>query len=174
MDCMQEQWECWLAAEDFSAEYKARQANFNASHGTSSQVDDVPDELASDLDWQLGQLDADDSVKSNHVVDPSDSDNPAKYMETCAARTQNATDAVIALASAANFYHIPIPPNNIGSLLKGCTLESCNGTAQNRASAATLLLAETKAVALQKHAAEGIFQDHQLLNMISDLLHPSN
>jgi hypothetical protein len=157
MDCMQEQWECRLAAEDFSAEYKARQANFNASHGTSSQADDALDELASDLDWQLGQLDTDEPAGPGHVVDPSDSDDPTNYTETCTARTQRTTDAVIALASAASFYHVPIPPDDIGRLLKGRMLESHDGMAQDRASAAALLLAEEKAVALQKHAAEGIF-----------------
>jgi hypothetical protein len=174
MDCMQEQWECRLAAEDFSAEYKARQANFNTSHGTSSQADDVLDELASDLDWQLGQLDTDEPVGPGHVVDPSDSDDLTKYTETCAARTQRTTDAVIALASAANFYHVPIPPDDIGRLLKGRMLESHDGMAQDRASAAALLLAEEKAVALQKHAAEGIFYNYQRFSIITNLLHPSD
>ncbi|KAJ7161272.1 hypothetical protein C8R43DRAFT_880825, partial [Mycena crocata] len=56
IDHMQERWECHLAADDFSAQYKARQAELNASNGISCQID-ASEELANDLNWQLGQLD---------------------------------------------------------------------------------------------------------------------
>jgi hypothetical protein len=174
IDHMQEQWECRLAADDFSAEYKTRQANFNSSHGAPSDADDTCDELANDLDWQLGQLEVENPDRPDHVFDPPDSDDLRPHTETCAARTQSATDAVIALAGTANFYHIPIPPPGISSLLDGSATESCDGNARYRASAAALLLAEEKAVALQRHATQGIFFHNQRVNPTTNLFQLSD
>jgi hypothetical protein len=158
IDHMQEQWECRLAADDFSAEYKAQQANFHSSIGTSSQVDDPSDELGNDLDWQLGQLETDDEpIGPEYDIDSPDTDDFAQYMETCTPRTQATTNAIIALAGTANFYHIPNPSNTVASILQGRAIESRDGQAWDRAQAAALLIAEEKAQALDRQAHQGIF-----------------
>jgi hypothetical protein len=153
---MQEQWECRLAADDFSAEYKARLANFTPSHATSD-IDSAPDDLTNDLNWQLGQLDVDDDPIGPDYHADGPEDDFTQYSELCAPRTQANTDAVIALAGAANFYHIPNPPDNINSLLNGRAIESHDHRAWDRAQAAALLIAEEKAVTLDKRAQQGIF-----------------
>lgn len=56
MDHMQEEWECRLAADDFSAEYKARMASFGASSNNISTELNTANELGGDLDWNLGQF----------------------------------------------------------------------------------------------------------------------
>jgi hypothetical protein len=154
---MQEQWECRLAADDFSADYKARLANFqvSASHRTSDG-NDPSDDLANDLNWQLGQLDVDDEPIGPEYGGDLPEEDFAQYSESCAAKTQAATDAVIALTSAADFYRsIPTAPNNLHSLPTGHATESHDQQAQIRAQAATLLIAEEKAAALAKRAQRG-------------------
>ncbi|KAJ6498548.1 hypothetical protein C8R47DRAFT_1193970 [Mycena vitilis] len=156
MDHMQEQWECRLAADDFSAEYKARQANFNTPANSSSHLDAAND-LAQDLDWQLGQLDEAIGPESNPDAPETDFD---EFFEACGPRTRMNTDAAIALAGTANFYHVPAPPDNICKLIHGHVVESRDDTAHVKANAASLLLAEEKSLALSNHALHA-----QLLNL---------
>jgi hypothetical protein len=152
MDHMQEQWECRLAADKFSAQYKARQANFNTSDHISSRLDAM-NELAGDLDWQLGQLDQ--AIGAEYNPDAPDTNDFEEFFEACGMRTKLATDAAIALAGAANFYHIPVTPDNIGDLLGGRAVESQDGAAHARANAATLLIAEEKSLAVSNRARQG-------------------
>ncbi|KAJ6621394.1 hypothetical protein B0H10DRAFT_1945446 [Mycena sp. CBHHK59/15] len=143
---MQEQWECRLAADDFTKEYKARQANFNASNNVSAQFDEIG-ELGRDLDWQLGQLDQAVGPEFNPDITTTTTDFD-EFFEEGGKRTQLATELAIALAGAANFYKVSAPPNNIHDLLAGCAIQSHDASAHIKSQAAALLIAEEKALAI--------------------------
>ncbi|KAJ7076839.1 hypothetical protein B0H15DRAFT_573139, partial [Mycena belliarum] len=126
IDHVQEQWECRLAADDYSAEYKARQADFAVHNGIPAHLDAMS-ELAGDLDWQLGQLD--DAVGASQNPDTPEIADFEEFSEASGSRTKLATQSTIALAEAAKFYHIPILPGGISTLLHGHAIESLDDRA---------------------------------------------
>lgn len=71
IDHMQEQWECKLAADDFSANHRVRFADFRAGKGLSD-TDTQDADLANDIYWQLGQLSSDSIVQPDNAEDLDD------------------------------------------------------------------------------------------------------
>ncbi|KAJ7193512.1 hypothetical protein GGX14DRAFT_405419 [Mycena pura] len=158
---MQEQWECRHAADDFSAQYKARMASFNAA-SSFSRYDDHEDDalttLVNDLDWRLGQLDEPTGAEyaEDDVVDPGD--DLGGYEETCSDAKKRHTEAIIALAQASNFYHVPTPPDNIQELLKGkAVLLTNKARASEVGKLATLFIVREQAAAIQARSSQSIY-----------------
>jgi len=156
---MQEQWECRLAANDFSAEYKARMANFSAASSFSRHNDQEDNNalaaLVNDLDWRLGQLDepVGEEYSEDNVISPAD--DLGGYDETCSDAKKRHTEAIIALAQASNFYHVPTPPDNIQDLLKGkAVLSTTKERASEVGKLATLFIAHEQAVAIQARSIQ--------------------
>jgi hypothetical protein len=149
IDHMQEQWECRLAADDFSAQYRSQLVQFDAAKGTVTTTENG-NEFANDLDWQLGQLDAAIGPEYNlNTYDLDDSESiSGEFKETCSSRTKLATEQAISMAAAANFYYIPTPPENIRDLLTGHVVESTDGVAQAQALQSVLSIAGERAAVL--------------------------
>jgi|ERR1700761_1163745 len=155
---MQEQWECRHAADDFSAQYKARMASFNAASSFSRhdhQEDDALATLVNDLDWRLGQLDepTGEEYSEDNVMDPGD--DLGGYEETCSDAKKRHTEVTIALAQASGFYHVPTPPDNIQDLLKGkAILLTDKGQSSKVGKLATLFIAQQQAAAIQARSIQ--------------------
>ena len=143
---MQEQWECKLAADDFSALRQKRHAEARETNGFLSS-DDLGDALANDIDWQLGQgaigPDYDDATPD------ADDIGSELFVEKCTAAQAASAAVTISLADAAGFYKIPSPPKNI--VLPGQSLE---GDSADKVTArdAARLLQEEKAAVLRSRA----------------------
>jgi hypothetical protein len=156
---MQEQWECRLAADDFSAQYRSHLVQFNATKGIISTHADRAEELTHDLDWQLGQLDEaigpeyNANSDSDDIIDPSSSE----FLETCGTRTKLATNQAIQLAEAANFYYVAPSQDNFNNFRMGQAIESTFAQTGSQAHIAARLIAEQRAVAL-KDRQRGMFE----------------
>jgi hypothetical protein len=144
---MQEQWECKLAADDFSALRRKRHAEARETNGFLSS-DDLGDALANDIDWQLGQ----GAIGPDYDDDAPDADDISAdlFVETCTAAQAASASMSISLADAAGFYKIPPPPKN-DIVLPGQSLES-GSTAKAMATVAARVLEEEKAAVLQRRA----------------------
>jgi hypothetical protein len=149
---MQEQWECKLAADDFSAQRRKRHAEARAAHGFLSS-EDLEDALANDIDWQLGQgAIGPEYDGAGHDTEDIGTDY---FMETCSAARAASSSASISLATAAGFYDTPPPPKDILVRLPGHSLEA-GSVAKAIANAAARLLAEEKAAVLKQ--CPGVFR----------------
>ncbi|KAJ7192518.1 hypothetical protein GGX14DRAFT_594600 [Mycena pura] len=118
---MQEQWECKLAADDFSAMRRKRHGEAREANGFLSS-DDLGDALVNDIDWQLGQgaigPDYDDADHEAEDIGTSD-----VFVETCSASQAASSSATMSLAAAAGFYNVPSRPTDMPLLLPGQALE---------------------------------------------------
>lgn len=116
IDHMQEQWECKLAADLYSERRAKRFAGYRSSQGFMS-VQDIADDLANDIDWQIGQsTEAEDPEYNEGIgVDSDDLD----YQETCATQTQDRVEDATALATAAGFYGRAPVPDDVANFLHG-------------------------------------------------------
>ena len=99
---MQEQWECRLAADDYSASQKRKEAFVSAGN---SSLDDADCEEVNDLQWQLGQEDVGGNY-DEHSCDVEDVTTTIDevFAEDNSGRAAAATNTVIVMAKSAQLY----------------------------------------------------------------------
>jgi hypothetical protein len=140
---MQEQWECKLAADLYSVKRQKRYAGNRAENGFLSS-EEISDDLANDIDWQLGQLDG--AIGLGEEGQAGEMEDSNEFEEASSDRARLATESVIALSAAASFYRSPpVAPSDLAQHLLGQPREAGPDSRQEATAASQLLAAEKAA-----------------------------
>lgn len=114
---MQEQWQCMLAADLFSQKRKK-----NPHERGCLSVEDLADDIAGDIEWQLGQVaDTSETDTLNGLREEEDGD--LAHIETYGPSTTTAVIKTRSLAAAAGLYQERTVPVEVGSYVEGKSVE---------------------------------------------------